>query len=91
MVAWHEWGHALSIMSHTPHDPDEGRRLLELAPLGIRERVRQAGYGRREYIHELAAETYALLMRARVEGRKGQPSWLPDEIYQLAMRMGRDG
>jgi hypothetical protein len=87
-VAWHEWGHALSVASHTPHDPSEGARLLDLAPEGIRERIRRANYPRREYIHELIAETYALLMRARIEGRPGRPTWLPNEIYQLMMRIG---
>lgn len=87
-VAWHEWGHALSITGRTPHDPSEGARLLAVAPDGIRERIRQANYPRREYIHELIAETYALLMRERVEGRPGQPPWLPNEIYQLMTRIG---
>jgi hypothetical protein len=40
-VAWHEWGHALSVTSHSPHDPAEGARLLALAPDGIRERIRR--------------------------------------------------
>jgi hypothetical protein len=86
-VAWHEWGHALSIEGPSSHDPGEGERLLALAPDGIRERVRRARYPRREYFHELVAETYALLMRERVEGRSGRPSWLPDEIYNLMARV----
>ncbi|HEV3321709.1 MAG TPA: hypothetical protein VG147_05890 [Solirubrobacteraceae bacterium] len=86
-VAWHEWGHALSIEGPSAHDPAEGDRLLALAPDGIRERVRRAHYPRREYIHELIAETYALLMREKVEGRSGQPSWLPNEIYNLMARV----
>lgn len=86
-VAWHEWGHALSIEDQSAHDPAEGHRLLALAPDGIRERVRRAHYPRREYIHELIAETYALLMRERVEGRSGRPSWLPNEIYNLMARV----
>jgi hypothetical protein len=86
-VAWHEWGHALSIESQSAHDPAEGDRLLALAPDGIRERVRRAHYPRREYIHELIAETYALLMREKVEGRSGRPSWLPNEIYHLMARL----
>jgi hypothetical protein len=45
-------------------------------------------YRRREYIHELTAETYALLTRERIHGRPGQPSWLPNEIYQLIARIG---
>jgi len=88
-VAWHEWGHALSVTSASPHDPGEGARLLALAPRGIRERIRRGGYPRREYIHELIAETYALLMRERIEGRPGQPLWLPNEIYQLVSMIGR--
>jgi len=87
-VAWHEWGHALSITQISPHDPGEGARLLALAPYGMRERIRRGDYLRREYIHELIAETYALLMRERVEGRPGQPPWLPNEIYHLITRIG---
>jgi hypothetical protein len=87
-VAWHEWGHALSVTNLSPHDQGEGVRLLALAPAGIRERIRRGNYPRQEYIHELIAETYALLMRGRIEGRPGQPSWLPTEIYQLISRIG---
>jgi hypothetical protein len=87
-VAWHEWGHALSITGRAPHDPGEGAKLLAVAPDGIGERIRQGNYSRREYIHELIAETYALMMRERIEGRPGQPPWLPDEIYQLMKRIG---
>jgi hypothetical protein len=87
-VAWHEWGHALSVTNAVPHDPGEGARLLALAPDGVRERIRRGNYPRREYIHELIAETYALLMRERIEGRPGQPPWLQNEIYQLISRIG---
>jgi hypothetical protein len=67
---------------------EEGARLLDLAPDGIRERIRRANYPRRDYIHELIVETYALLMRARIERRPGRPTWLPNEIYQLITRIG---
>jgi hypothetical protein len=87
-VAWHEWGHALSITGRAPHDPNEGAQLLAVAPAGIRERIRGGNYSRREYIHELIAETYALLMRESIEGRPGQPPWLPSEIYKLMTRIG---
>lgn len=87
-AAWHEWGHALSVSGVSPHDPGEGERLLSLAPAGIRERIRRGGYSRREYINELIAETYALLMRERVKGRMGRPPWLASEIYQLISRIG---
>lgn len=50
------------------HDPAESHRLLALAPDGIRERVRRAHYPRREYIHELVAET--MLSSHAGEGRR---------------------
>lgn len=87
-IAWHEWGHALSTTSVSPHDPGEGARLLAMAPAGIRERIRRGDYARSQYIHELIAETYALVMRERIQGRPGQPLWLATEIYQLIARIG---
>jgi len=86
-VAWHEWGHALSITRCTPEDIAAGARLLKLAPEGIQKRVRIAGYPRKDHTHEVVAETYALLMVRRLTGGKGQPSWLHDEIYDLLTRV----
>lgn len=82
-VAWHEWGHALSVARCSPDDVASGFRLLELAPEGIRERVREAGYRADEYTYEVIAETYALLVLRRLKGGSGQPSWLHHEIYDL--------
>jgi hypothetical protein len=84
-AAWHEWGHALSRRGLPMHDPGEGERLLRIAPEGIKERIRRAGYARSEFIHELSAETYAVLMRERAAGRPTPPPWLPDELCQLVM------
>lgn len=85
-AAWHEWGHALSLARATPADVADGERLLSLAPPGIAENIRRAGYRRGEYTHEVVAETYALLMARRRRGQAGQPAWLNDEIWAL---MGR--
>jgi hypothetical protein len=82
-AAWHEWGHALSLRTLPTHDPREGERLLRLAPDGIKERIRRAGYAPGDFLHELFAETYAVLMRERAGGRSIPPPWLPDELYQL--------
>jgi hypothetical protein len=82
-AAWHEWGHVLSVGALPTHDPSEGERLLRIAPAGIKQRIRHAGYARRDFIHELFAETYAVLMRERADGRPIPPPWLPNELYQL--------
>jgi hypothetical protein len=86
-AAWHEWGHALSLARATPADIAAGERLLTLAPSGIAEFVRAAGYGSKEYVHEIIAEIYALLMARRRRGETKQPSWLNDEIYELVRRV----
>jgi len=86
-TAWHEWGHALSVVRCSQEDIAAGRRLLDLAPVGIREGVRGAGYRSSDYTHELVAETYALLMARRQREASGKPLWLDDEIYNLVKRV----
>jgi len=86
-VAWHEWGHALSVVRCEAVDVARGRALLEMSPQGIRERIRLAGYPVGQYTHEIVAETYALLMLRRVRGGDGQPTWLNNEIYRLLIEI----
>jgi hypothetical protein len=86
-TAWHEWGHALSVVRCSQEDIAAGRKLLDLAPAGIRENIRQAGYRANDYTHELVAETYALLLARRRRGAAGRPSWLDTEIYSLVKRV----
>lgn len=86
-LAWHEWGHALSIERCSIDDVHRGRRLLELCPPGVREDIRAAGYGPTSYTHEIVAEIYALLMERRQRGETGQPPWLNGEIYALVQRV----
>jgi hypothetical protein len=86
-TAWHEWGHALSVVRCSQEDIAAGPRLLDLAPIGIRDGVRGAGYRSNDYTHELVAETYALLMARRQRKASGKPSWLDDEIYNLVKRV----
>ena len=85
-VAWHEWGHALSVARCSPDDIADGARLLDLAPAGISASIRTADYRRSQYTHELIAEIYALLMVRRLRGVYGQPSWLHSELQQLIAR-----
>lgn len=86
-AAWHEWAHALAVVRATRDDVADGERLLELAPAGVREFIRRAGYRRGEYTHEVVAEIYALLMSRRRRGQVGQPAWLDDELYELLRRV----
>lgn len=86
-IAWHEWGHALSVTRATGEDVTAGRRLLDLAPPAIADFIRRAGYGARENTHELVAELYALLMARRRRAQTGKPVWLHDQLYDLVRRL----
>jgi hypothetical protein len=86
-TAWHDWGHALSVVRCSREDMADGRKLLDLAPTGVRESIRRAGYRSPDYTHELVAETYALLVARRRRGVAGRPSWLDSEIYDLLKRV----
>jgi hypothetical protein len=86
-LAWHEWGHALSVERCSSDDIAAGSRLLALAPAGVREVIRTAGYRAKDYTHEVIAETYALLMARRLREGSEQPPWLDDEIYSMLTRV----
>ncbi|HUC00202.1 MAG TPA: hypothetical protein VMS11_10285 [Solirubrobacterales bacterium] len=86
-VAWHEWGHALSIDRASEEDVAAGERYVDLLPDGLARLVRQAGYRRREYTHEVVAETYAILMTRRRHGKTERPPWLHPEVYELVRRV----
>ena len=86
-VAWHEWGHALSLDRTGEEDIAAGERYVELLPDGLAKFVRQAGYRRREYTHEVVAEIYAILMIRRRQGKTGRPPWLHPEVYELVRRV----
>jgi hypothetical protein len=86
-TAWHEWGHALSIVRCTSEDVAAGTRLLALAPTSVSKSIREAGYRRYEYTHELVAEIYALLIERRQQEEPGRPRWLNQEIYDLVKRV----
>ena len=86
-VAWHEWGHALSIDRATDEDIAAGERLLSIAPPGIATIIRSGGYRSKEQTHELLAEIYALLVARRRLGQTGRPKWLAEEIWNLTKRV----
>lgn len=86
-VAWHEWGHALSLDRAEDGDIAAGEHYVELLPKALARLVQQAGYRRREYTHEVVAEIYAMLMTRRPQGATGRPSWLYSEVYELVRRV----
>lgn len=86
-VAWHEWGHALSLDRTAEAEIRAGEHYVGLLPEGLARIVRQAGYRRREYTHEVVAEVYAMLMTRRRQGRTGRPDWLHPEVYELVRRV----
>jgi len=86
-VAWHEWGHALSVDRARQDDIAAGDRYLGLLPEALASFVRQAGYGRRDYTHEVVAEVYSMLMARRRLGQTGRPPWLHAEVYEFVRRV----
>jgi len=86
-VAWHEWGHALSFDRAEEEDIAAGDHYVGLLPEGFAKLVRQAGYRRREYTHEVVAEIYAILMTRRRQGKTERPPWLHPEVYELVRRV----
>ncbi len=87
VVTEHEWGHALSLDRAAQDDIAAGERYLELLPEGFVKLVRGAGYGPREYTHEVVAEVYSMLMGRWRLGQTGQPPWLHAEVYELVRRV----
>ena len=86
-TAWHEWGHALSIVRCTPEDVAAGTRLLGLAPTGVSNSIRASGYRRYEYTHELVAQIYSLLIARHKQEESERPPWLNHELYDLVKRV----
>jgi hypothetical protein len=86
-IAWHEWGHALSLVRTPDAEVAAGDSLLSLAPPGVEQNIRRSGYRKREYTHELVAELYALLMSRRRRGQAGRPPWLDERLYKLVGRV----
>lgn len=86
-VAWHEWGHALSLDRAEQDDIAAGERYVGLLPEGFAKLVREAGYRPREYTHEVVAEVYSMLMGRRRAGQTERPPWLHAEVYEVVRKV----
>jgi hypothetical protein len=71
-IAWHEWGHALSLARCSPDNVAAGGKLLTLAPEGLSDGIRSAGYGAKSYTHAVIVETYALMMTGWIDYASGR-------------------
>lgn len=85
-VAWHEWGHALSLHRASDADVSDGPLLVATAPVGIAQVVRAGDYRDHDLVHELIAEIYSLLMARRRRGARGKPEWLNDRLWEVVTR-----
>lgn len=82
-IAWHEYGHALSVTRATDEMKGDGPRLVELLPVGLRQAIDFPGsYGRRQVFDEVIASVYALMLRRAVQlSDYGVPSFLHGDVY----------
>jgi hypothetical protein len=82
-IAWHEYGHALSVTRASSGMKRDGPRLLELLPSGLRQVVDYPGtYRRREVFDEVIANVYALMIGRAVQLKDyGVPKFLHTEVF----------
>jgi hypothetical protein len=84
-IAWHEYGHALSLARSTPEQRDRGEQLLARLPEGMRAAIDYPGsYRRSEVFDEIMATVYAVMIaRVRTHGY-GVPAFLhPDVVHEF--------
>jgi hypothetical protein len=81
-TAWHEYGHALSVVRATPAMRSTGPRLVERLPPGLRGAIDfPGGYRRDEVFDEMIANVYALMVGRVVHGSGyGFPDFLEREV-----------
>ena len=80
-VAWHEYGHALSLALSTADQRRRGSELLKLAPDVIQRQVGQHGYRSDEIFDELIAGVYALLVGGVPRYGYGLPRYLNKLLF----------
>lgn len=83
-VAWHEYGHALSVHHATAEHRRRGLELLELVPEAVREAIDYPNrYRKSQVFDELIAGLYALLVDDVRTSGYVQPDYLHDDVYAV--------
>jgi hypothetical protein len=81
-VAWHEYGHALSVHRATDEHRRHGLELLALVPDAIREAIDYPNrYRASQVFDEIIAGLYALLVGDVRSSGYVQPNYLHDDVY----------
>jgi hypothetical protein len=82
-IAWHEYGHALSVARASREMKRDGPRLVELLPAGLRHAIDFPGtYGPRQVFDEVIANVYALMIGRAIQlNDYGVPSFLHPDVY----------
>lgn len=80
-VAWHEYGHALSLLRSGYDQRARGPKLLTLLPDGLRNAIETDGYRRSEIFDEVVATVFAYMVgRIRDDGY-GAPAFLDPDVF----------
>lgn len=82
-IAWHEYGHALSVARASPEMRQDGVRLLGLLPEGLKTTIDYPGsYRLRQVFDEVIANVYAMMVdRAVRSGDYGVPEFLHADVF----------
>ena len=80
-VAWHEYGHALSLVRSTAEHRRDGPRLFEMLPSGLKGQIAYPqSYRDREAFDEVVASVYAHMVSRIREHGYGFPDFLDRDI-----------
>lgn len=80
-IAWHEYGHALSLTLATDELRADGPALLKLLPERFQEAVGADGYARSQIFDEIVATIYTVMInRIRTDGY-GAPEFIHPQVF----------
>jgi hypothetical protein len=81
-IAWHEYGHALSVTRAGPERRDHGLHLLTLLPAGMREAIDYPGrYRASQVFDEIMATLYSMLIGRVPANGYIRPEFLHPDVF----------
>lgn len=82
-IAWHEYGHALSLMRSTSDHRAIGPRLLGVLTEGLRQAVGPDDYRPSEIFDEIVATLYTLMVSRIRDHGYGAPDFLHPSLFEV--------